>query len=49
MSTLGSTSYFRRRIEQSQSRGGEERPLVNLSGDVTKAELESYLSVANAR
>ncbi|KAG8995237.1 hypothetical protein FRB90_000223 [Tulasnella sp. 427] len=49
MSVLGATSYFASRVDHQKGFGGKSYPRVDISGEVSKAELDSYLSVANAR
>ncbi|KAG8912052.1 hypothetical protein FRC01_005323 [Tulasnella sp. 417] len=47
--TLGSTRYFLDRAEKPNTSEGGEFPIVDLTGEVEKAELESYLLLVNAR
>ncbi|KAG8932564.1 hypothetical protein FRC00_014468 [Tulasnella sp. 408] len=49
MATLGSTPYFLKRVNQSENPVDGEFHVIDLSGEVDKAELESYLSLVNAR
>ncbi|KAG8914918.1 hypothetical protein FRC01_003864 [Tulasnella sp. 417] len=47
--TLGSTPYFLDRAERFNTPEGGQSPIVDLTGEVEKAELESYLLLVNAR
>ncbi|KAG8915306.1 hypothetical protein FRC00_005832 [Tulasnella sp. 408] len=49
MATLGSTSYFLKRADRSKIPIDGEFPVIDLSGEVDRAELESYLWLVNAR
>lgn len=49
MATLGSTPYFLKRADQSDNPIQGELSVIDLSGEVDRAELESYLSLVNAR
>ncbi|KAG9012619.1 hypothetical protein FRB90_006583 [Tulasnella sp. 427] len=46
---LGSTPYFESRVNEQKSSGGVGCVKIDLGGEVSEAELDSYLSVANAR
>ncbi|KAG8905363.1 hypothetical protein FRC01_008381 [Tulasnella sp. 417] len=47
--TLGSTPYFLDRAERFNTPEGGQSPIVDLTGEVEKTELESYLLLVNAR
>ncbi|KAG9042368.1 hypothetical protein FS837_010950 [Tulasnella sp. UAMH 9824] len=49
MTTLGFTSYFMSRLEESERSGAGGWPTVDISGEVERADLEAYLSLINAR